>query len=147
MDLIQELAKHEMSRQLEKDPSQFKAPVSPLPDKKPWLTPEKLATVGGLTDAASTYYFLKAGKGKESNAMLGFTNNHPEATMLGALGGLGLSKAATAVIRRLSPKAADAIAANLGALQLSYGMGNTMPDRIHSSSRHYQAMMQRVMSK
>lgn len=147
MDMIQTLAQQEMARQMKVNPDQFKTPTThPLPVEKPWLTPDRLATIGGVADAASTYAFLKQGSGAEGNAMLGFAHNSPTKTALGALAGLGLSKAATALLRRISPSAANAVAANLGAMQLMYGVGNVM-DTTQPSSRMYQSAMQRAVTR
>jgi hypothetical protein len=139
-----------MKRELARDPEQFNAarPKFDLglqsgPSISP-IDPHRLATIGGLADAASTYYFLKRGTGREGNAMMGFANNNPEMTALGALGGLAASKGVTSLIKRFSPRAADAIAANLGALQSAYAVSNLDPSR-RSSQAYQNAMTNKVI--
>lgn len=126
-----------MKREVQRDPEQFKQqPMQPRQTSS--INPHTLATIGGLADAASTYLMLKRG-GNEGNSMLGFTNNHPGMTALGALGGLAASKGVTALAKKFSPKLADALAANLGTLQTAYAVGNI--NSSHDSSRDYQNAM------
>ncbi len=141
-----------MKRQLAEDPEQFKPKSFNLgletydSSTKP-VDPHRLATIGGLADAASTYAFLKRGKAKESNALMGFAGGNPEATALGALGGLAASKGITALVNKFNPRLADALAANLGALQTSYAVGNLGLSRsgINSSRDYQNAMIHKVV--
>jgi hypothetical protein len=149
-DTIEQAARELLEQQMRENPEQFKVRKSSIANKgDETMSPSTLATIGGLADAASTYYFAKTGKAKEDNALIGFTNSHPEATALAALGGLAASKGLTALIRKMSPKAADAIAANLGALQLGYGVENirkgATPGR--ASTEIYQNVMTRKAMK
>lgn len=136
-----------MKRELAKDPEQFKPKPfdlglepSGMPEIKA-IDPHTLATIGGLADAATTYGFLKSGRAKESNAMMGFAGGNPEATALGALGGLAASKGLTHLIGKFSPRIADALAANLGTLQSSYAVSNLGIGRGIKASRDYQNAM------
>lgn len=133
-----------LRREMERDPEQFKQPIQPTPRKEGGLSPGMLHTIGGLADAATTYAFLKRGSGRESNQLVGFTNQHPEATALAALGGLAATKGLTHLIGKFSPRAADAVSANLGALQSAYSVGNLGLTRArggNNSSRDYQRIM------
>lgn len=148
---ISTLADELMKREVARDPNQFKPQSFDLglqssgQSMKP-IDPHKLATIGGLADAASTYAFLKQGRAKESNAMMGFTGGHPEMTALGALGGLAATKGITALTRKFSPKLADALAANLGTLQSAYAVSNLGLGRgIDSSNDYQQAMTHKVI--
>lgn len=144
---IAELARVVLEREMAKDPEQFRVPLMPA-SQSGGLSPDALATIGGLADAASTYAFLKRGRAKEGNALVGFTNHHPEATTLAAIGGLATTKGITALLRKVSPAAADAVAANLGALQLSYAVGNLGLTRstLRSSEDYQRAMVNKVVT-
>jgi hypothetical protein len=126
-DLMRELGQREVERDTQARewqlPPAWRADT-PAPDGGGAISPELLHTLGGLADAASTYYFLKRGTGREANPMLNMTSNHPEATALGALAGLGITKGAAHLLRKLSPRLADAAAANLGAEQLALAVSN-----------------------
>jgi hypothetical protein len=145
---ISALAEELLRRELATNPEQFKPkPFNlGLPDNidiemKP-ISPGTLALIGGLADAATTYNFLKRRTGTESNAILGFTNNHPEATGAMALAGFLAARLANKGIRKLNPKVADAITANLGALQTAYAVGNIGTTRGgQGSSYEYQDKM------
>lgn len=143
---ISDLADELLRRELNRDPEQFKEKKFDLgldsngSEMKP-ISPDKLHTIGGLADAASTYAFLKRGKAKEGNALMGFAGGHPEVTALGALGGLAATKGITALIRKVNPKVADAVSANLGALQSAYSVSNLGIGRGIKSSRDYQNSM------
>jgi hypothetical protein len=134
-----------LQREMARDPEQFKQPITPAP-KRSGMSPQTLATIGGLADAASTYYSLKTGRGRETNALLGATNSHPEMTALGALGGLAASKGITSLINRFSPRAADAVAANLGALQSAYAVGNLNLTRARGGGNNPSVDYQRTMT-
>lgn len=121
---ISELAYVLMERELAKDPNQFKQKPLPTGDSG-GMSPQTLATLGGLVDAASTYTFLKRGTHNEGNPMINMiSGGSPEMGGLAALGGLAASKGVTHLIGKKWPRVADAIAANLGALQLGYGTHN-----------------------
>jgi hypothetical protein len=145
---IREVASEIIDGMMRRDPEQFKTKPGldlghessgGVGDMKA-ISPDLLATIGGAADAASTYAFLKRGTGTEGNAMLKGTNNHPEATALAALGGLAATKALTKLIKRVSPRAADALAANLGNLQLGYAVGNLSLENEGASSRYQRTM-------
>jgi hypothetical protein len=149
-DTIEQAARELLARQMRENPDRFKTRKSSVIGKgDDTMSPDTLATIGGLADAASTYYFTKTGKAKESNALIGFTDSHPEATALAALGGLAASKGITALLRKVSPKLADAVASNLGAMQLAYGVGNMRmgPTRGRGASIAYQDTMTRKAIK
>ena len=89
------------------------------------MSPQTLATLGGLLDAASTYAFMKKGTAREANPLVNMiAKQHPEMTGLTAIGGLLATKGLTHLIGKKWPRAADAIAANLGAEQMSLGAHN-----------------------
>jgi hypothetical protein len=125
---ITDMAHQIAIREVERDPGQFKhGPSLQEIDRRPGgMTPDQLHTLGGLSDAASTYYFMKTGRGREANPLVtaGAGHTSPEATGLAALGGLGLTKLAKHLLARKWPGLADALAANLGAEQLSLAVGN-----------------------
>ncbi len=148
------MAEQAMQQQLAENPEQFRergvvVDVRGAGEMTP-ISPGALSMIGGLADAASTYYFLKRGQGSEGNALLGATRGHPEATALGALGGLAATKGVTALVRKVSPRLAEALAANLGALQAAYAvtnMGLTRSRGGNASSREYQnAMTHKVIN-
>jgi hypothetical protein len=146
-ELMQELVKREVEARAAEDAGrQWQLPPAwhanlPVPQDMQAVSPGMLHTLGGLADAASTYAFTKRGTGRESNPALNFTKGNPEATGLAALGGLAVSKGATALLRKLSPKLADAVSANLGAQQLGMAVNN-LDDRrsLSSFNRYGQAM-------
>lgn len=83
------------------------------------ISPELLHTIGGLSDAAGTYFGLKNNVAREGNPLL---NKGGAATAgLGLLGQLGVSKGLTHLVRKFNPGLADALAANIGARQLGLG--------------------------
>jgi hypothetical protein len=152
-ETIEQMARELLDQQIRENPKQFiqKKGVPTRDGSMKPIDPNTLATIGGLADAASTYYFTKSRKAPESNALIGFTGSHPEATALAALGGLAASKGITALLRKVSPKLANAVAANLGAMQLSYSVGNINADTSQNrwprgfnktTSGEYQRVMQ-----
>jgi hypothetical protein len=143
-ELFDELVKREVERRVTENqwPQQpaWHANVQ-VPQEARALSPGTMHTIGGLADAASTYAFLKRGTGRESNPALNFTGGRPAATGLAALGGLAATKAATALLRKIAPSAADAVSANLGAQQLGMAVNNLDARRSQSSFNRYgQAM-------
>lgn len=145
---IAQLAEELMRREMATNPGQFKTSKKPVDFQDNAMVPidaDTLGTIGGLADAASTYYFLKRGTGSETNALIKGTNNHPEATALAALGGLAASKGVTALLRKFNPKLAEAVAANLGNLQTQYAISNmglkSLPRGSGGSSGEYQRKM------
>lgn len=123
---ISALAQEVMQRELARDPEQFKVDVPAQPKPEKTISPQHLATIGGLADAASTYAFMKRGTARESNPIArAMGGNSPERTALAAIVGLLATKAATGFIGKKFPKVADALAANLGAQQLSLATHNT----------------------
>ena len=124
---ISAIAETLLKRKMAAPPAVF-APQSPrtaAKESKP-ISPGMLATLGGLADAASTYAFMKTGRGVEQNPLVrGVAGSSPEKTGLAALGGLAATKGLTALLRKKWPRFADAIAANLGAEQLALAAHNT----------------------
>jgi hypothetical protein len=144
-DLIQEL----VARELREHPEQYQPQpkmdlgIDTAPSVAP-VNPNILRLLAGLADAGSTYAALKAG-GREVNPLLGFAHDNPLMTSLGALGGYGLTKLATAMLHKKAPAIADAVDANLGAEQLTAAITNTFgtsPGR--SGFDEYHDMMQRA---
>lgn len=89
------------------------------------LTPDQALLLGSLADAATTYTFLKRGKGTESNALIGFTKNHPEATAAASLGGTAASMGVKKLLERAGhKKLADMIGGGLGGYQFGVAMNN-----------------------
>lgn len=118
------MAKELMTRELETNPEQFNRsrPVRDIQSDR--LDPHTMATLGGLADAASTYYFMTQGR-KEANPLvrrLGGTS--PLKTGIAALGGLALTKLATKLIGKKSPEFAETLAAGLGAEQIGLAANN-----------------------
>ena len=114
-----------MQREIDQNPEQFKTRVAEPQQKSGEISPKKLATIGGLLDAASTYAFLKKGTAKEANPMItAIAGDSPEATLGTSLGGLLLSKALTGLVGKKYPRVADAMAANMGASQMALGVDN-----------------------
>ncbi len=96
------------------------------------LSPETVHLLGGLLDAGSTYAGMKMGKGREGNSMVNaVANQSPEMTGLTVAGGVLGSKLLAHLIRKKSPKVADALQANLGAQQM--GLGGNWMQRITGS--------------
>jgi hypothetical protein len=94
------------------------------------LDTEMVALLGGTADAASTYTFLKRGTGVEGNAALGWAKNKPLVTALAAqAGAMGMIPVRKAIrkIPKVGPQVADALAANVGALQGAYA-GHNLTD-------------------
>ena len=148
---IDDTARVLLEQEMTRDPEQFRRRSSVdlgLPEgfEMTPLSPGLTGLAGGLADAASTYYFLKKGTGREDNALLGKTGNHPATTAAAALGGYGLSKLFVKVLKKFSPAAADAVESNLGAMQLGYAAGN-VDDDVQSSSKQYQQMLMRNRTK
>ena len=146
-ELISELVQREVAARAAEQPDpQWALPPAwhanqPVPQDMKALSPGLLHTIGGLADAASTYAFTKRGTGREDNPALNFTKGQPEATGAAALGGLALSKLGTALLRKMSPRLADAVGANLGAEQLALAVNNLDDRRSQSSFNRYgQAM-------
>lgn len=127
MDSLQDQMMAELLVRMERDPSAFRR-EAPQPPDRPWLTPDRLHTIGGLADAASTYGIHKFGRGRESNRLVsGLSGGSPERMGLAALGGLAASKLALALLRKKWPGLADALAANLGAEQVALAVSNLNP--------------------
>lgn len=83
------------------------------------ISPEKLHTLGGIADAAGTFFGLSHKAGGEANPML--KQASPMQAGLGLVGQLAATKGLTHLVRKVSPGLADALAANLGAQQMSLG--------------------------
>jgi hypothetical protein len=141
---IADLAEELLQRELAAHPERFAPEPRRSPDgpSRPMLSPEQLALVGGVADAASTYYFLKRGMGAEGNRLLGATNSQPVQTAMGALLGMAGTKVARDLIRKKFPAVADALAANQGAQQLALAVTNIDPSK-PASMREYRAAMTR----
>jgi hypothetical protein len=100
--------------------------TSPTP-----LHPGLVSLLGALTDTASTYRFMKRGEHEDNAAVKGMSPEALAATgVASAIGMQGLRK----LLSKKFPRAADAIAANQGALQLGYGINNLVDLRGQSSS-------------
>jgi len=123
---ISDLASALLDRKMQENPDQFKTAISrPVDRSESGMSPHTLATIGGLADAASTYAFMKRGNMRETNPLVNaIAKGNPEMTGLTAIGGLLATKGLTHLIGKKWPKAADAIAANLGAQQLGLGVHN-----------------------
>lgn len=86
------------------------------------LAPGTLGTMGSLMDAAGTYAGIKFKRGRESNPLINMiANQNPELTAVAAFGSRPLMDLLGRVIGKISPGAADAVAANLGAEQAILG--------------------------
>lgn len=99
----------------------YNPPAAPR-DEMEALSPETTHLLGGLMDAGGTYMGMKMKRGKEGNSVINaVANQNPEATGAMALGGFLGSKLLAHLIRKKSPKVADALQANLGAEQMALG--------------------------
>lgn len=122
---IEALAQELLKREIAKDPNQYKAPMAesrPAPERK--LSPGMLAVLGGIADTASTYAFAKTGQGREDNPALAGIKS-PGKLAVASMGGLLASRLAAKLLGKVSPAAADALSANLGAEQLGLAVTNT----------------------
>lgn len=129
--LIAELIKRQMDEQ--EMAERFAPEPSPSVPELSTLTPKQALLLGGLGDAASTYTFLKRGKGVEGNAMLAFTKNKPLPTAMGALGGTLSALALHKLLSKKYPKLADTLAGGLGAYQMGLTSENFKNDVVDSA--------------
>lgn len=134
-----------LREQMEQDPEQYKQEPVMVERPERGLSPQRLHTIGGLADAAGTYYFAKRGTGAEGNPLLSGIQN-PELLGLGAVGGLVATKAIAALIRKKYPKVADALSANLGAEQLGVGVNN-VGDKKQRSTELYMNTLSHHLAK
>lgn len=141
---IAALAMQLMQEQVAKNPDQFKQPESVVESRREILTPERVHTLGGLADAASTYYFARTGTKQEMNPLLKGVKN-PEMLGLSALGGLAATKALAALIRKKYPRVADALQSNLGGEQMILTIHNL--DRDADSFDEYRMVMDRYQTR
>lgn len=133
---VAELAHELMQREIQRNPAQFERPVSGSPAPKTPLNPETLALIGGLSDAASTYAFLKRGSGHEQNAM--WKGMGPATTAASVAGAALGAKAIRALLRKAGKgKLADALASVQGANQIGLAALNTRPVMNPSSDSAY----------
>jgi hypothetical protein len=127
--LIQQMVARELAKP--KPAFEQKIDYSIEPSMQPTtIKPETLATIGGLADAAGTYFGLKQGRASEANPM--YSGMGPAGVGASLIGQLLAQKGLTHMIRKVSPTIADAIAANQGARQL--GLGSTWGSIIHGQS-------------
>lgn len=125
--LLQQLVQRELAKDKLRSSFETSAPekpigVSPLP-------PKVASILGGVMDAAGTYYMLKTGKQTEDNKLLSGLNNHPEG--VGAVAGLSTLALQPLfdLLAKRWPGVSKAVQSNLGALQLGYGTANFGNDR------------------
>ena len=122
---ISAIALEELNKALKENPMFSKAAKVTRPKPNGPMSPDTLHTIGGLADAAGTYYFMKRGTGVESNPLVtAIAGTSPARTGLAALGGLAATKGLKRLIGKKWPRVADALAANLGAEQLALGFNN-----------------------
>lgn len=103
-------------------------PLSSLTQSAPieqsTMSPEELATIGGIADSISTYAALRKPGATEGNPLYSSLHNKPLATGL-AVGGTSLAMAGVRhYLRKKWPRVADALAAQQGGQQLSFGVNN-----------------------
>lgn len=136
--LIDELVKRQIE---DEQQAQLFAPRPQSPPQRPSeMSPETLALLGGLADAASTYTFLKQGAGTESNAMYRPLKNKPLATGLAVAGTALGAKGLRHLFRKKAPGLVNALAANQGAMQLGLGAANIDDVRASSDDQWMEAL-------
>lgn len=124
--ITHELVQRVVQQQMLKEPTAvdpkpaFELGLPKSPNLNPAMSPEKLHTLGALADMTGTYFGLHNHKASEANPML--QHGGALGAGLGLVAQLGVTKGITGLTRKfISPKLADAIAANLGSQQMALG--------------------------
>lgn len=150
-ELMQQMVARELQQHPPQDQKPFNLGVEPSSMTPSWnLSPERLATIGGMADIAGTYGGLRRGWG-ENNAM--YSGIGGELGVGAALGTqLAVQKGITGLLRHYGhPKIADAIAANAGARQLGAGAdwASILNGQSHpvSGHEHYNAALQSGLAR
>lgn len=149
---IADMVKAAVAYEMATNPDQFKTPTPAAVDlglgegrEMTPLSPRMAAWLGGLADAASTYHFLRQGTGTEGNALMRGVQS-PNKALVGALGGFAATQGLLAALRHIKRPVADAVEANLGALQLGYAANNMNSRSAAPSSALYHGALMRNLT-
>lgn len=113
-----------LRNRMQQDPEQYRDREAVVEQEKPpLLTPQRMHLLGGLADAASTYYMTKRGTRQEGDPLVGRLGS-PETMGLGLVGQLAATRGLAALIRKKYPKVADALEANKGGMQIGLAAEN-----------------------